>query len=298
VVDDGSKDDSIEKVTKAIDGARYLKLNENRGPAAARNAGAALAKNDVILFADSDVVFEGDTISRVRKRFDEDASTVALCGEYDLEPVVKTFSAKFKAVMARSWIPTGGRITVFVARLGAIRKKVFDELGGFDESIRTASTEEWEFGRRLIASGRSIAYDPSITVKHHFQSFAKQVKLFFHRSFMWFFVFRKYGKFDNTCTTPLLAAAQIVGFSSVIFLALSVWKAAFMVAAAAALVAYIFMNTRFFKLAFAQEGPLFCLASLPLLLILSCSIVLGTTWAAVRSLIRPARRYSDNLKEH
>jgi GT2 family glycosyltransferase len=282
IVDDGSSDDSIRRIVEKNNPATYIRLNENRGPAAARNIGAKLAKNDILLFLDSDVVLNRDTLSKITEKFNKDSPVKILCGEYDFEPENRSFFTRFKAIMARSWIPGGNTITVFVARLGAIRKDIFNKLGGFDEGIKTASSEEWEFGRRLINAGFTINYDPAITVKHHFPTFKRQMILFFHRSFMWLHVFRKSGKFDNTCTTPIQAVAQICGFLAVFFMIISVFRISAIFMSLFFLLLFITMNIRFFKLAFMREGLIFTLLSLPPALILSCSIVFGGLWAACR----------------
>lgn len=280
-VDDGSATGSVKDVVESSGIARYVRLDKNSGPAKARNEGARLSKGDIVLFVDSDVIFYPDTFSKIKQRFEREPLLGVLCGEYNYEPENKSFSTKFKAIMAQSWIPRDDKITVFVARLGAIKKSIFNDLGGFDDTIKTASSEEWEFGRRLIAAGITINYDSTIMVRHHFPLFRRQVGLFFHRSYMWIGVFRKYGKFDNTCTTPLAATTQIVGVLSMLMFALSIFFANLISAALILMMLFVVMNMRFFKLAALREGILFALFSLPLMLILSCAIVAGSTWGII-----------------
>ena len=281
VVDDGSTGDSVKDTTAGYAFARYTRMGTNSGPAAARNEGARLAKNDILLFLDSDVIVNSDTISKIRDAFRKDISITALCGEYDIEPANPSFAARFKALMARSWIPKEDRITVFVARIGAIRKSVFETMGGFDAGIKTASIEEWEFGRRLINNGYTIRYDPAIAARHHFPDFGKQLKLFFHRTFMWFYVFKRYGGFDNTCTTPGLAITQVFGSLTALFLLLSIVNMYFLYPAAGLLTLFMIGSRRFFRLTLEREGLIFTLGSIPLGLVLACSIVLGGVMGAL-----------------
>ncbi len=284
VVDDNSRDDSIRKVVEESNFAIYVRLEQNSGPAKARNIGAKLAKNDVLLFLDSDVILNRETLAKINKKMESDNSVKVICGEYDVEPENSSFSTKFKALMVRSWLPPGDSTTVFLTRVGAIKKEVFSKLGGFNDDIKTASVEDYDFGRRLMNAGIKMHYDPSITVRHHFPGFMKQVRLFFHRSFMWIHVFRKSGKFDNTCTTPAQAVAQVCGFLTVFFMIMSAFKISFISIGLFFLILFIVTNAKFFKLSFMKEGLIFTLFSLPAALIISCSIVLGGLWAACRVL--------------
>jgi GT2 family glycosyltransferase len=49
----------------------------------------------------------------------------------------------------------------------SVRKQVFDDLGGFDESFRRQGVEDDEFSRRARASGRRMYLDASEFVLHN-----------------------------------------------------------------------------------------------------------------------------------
>ena len=66
VVDDGSSDDTEGVVARLADPrVRYLRLPENRGLPAARNAGIAIARGEYVAFQDSDDVWAPDKLARV-----------------------------------------------------------------------------------------------------------------------------------------------------------------------------------------------------------------------------------------
>ncbi|MFH1996751.1 MAG: glycosyltransferase [Candidatus Omnitrophota bacterium] len=280
IVDDCSREGSLRDVVAESGFARYIRLEENSGPAAARNAGAKAAGNEILLFVDSDVVFNPDTLSRIREKF-KDPAVEIFGGEYDVEPANPTLATRFKSVMVRSWIPPGNTVTVFLTRLGAIKKSLFESAGGFDVGLRTASVEDYELGRRLMAEGHTIHYDPAVMVKHHFPTFRNQIKLFFHRSFMWMYIFKKHGKFDNTCTTPLLGISQLCAFFAVLLLPGSFFQIDFLYGSLGMLILFLATNARFFVLTTRYGGPLFTCAAIPMAVVIACSIVAGGAWGAV-----------------
>lgn len=292
VVDDCSREDSIKKVVDGYGFARYIRLDKNSGPAVARNMGAKAAVNDILIFVDSDVILNEDTFPRIREKFEKDDSVEIWGGEYDIEPANPSISTKFKSLMVRSWCPKGNTVTVFLTRIGAIKKNIFEKFGGFDTNLKTASVEDYELARRLMKAGYTIYYDSSITVKHHFPSFRRQLKLFFHRSFMWMYIFRKHGELDNTCTTPLQGVVQLCGFFTVIFFVLSIMQIKFFAVFLFFLGLFILTNSRFFILTFKHEGLIFTLKAVPMALAISCSIVIGSAWGAAYYFL-----YKESSKE-
>ena len=285
VIDDCSREYFVRDVTEKSGFARYIRLESNSGPSTARNIGAKNAKNAILIFVDSDVVFNSDTISKVRDVFNKNKTIEVFGGEYDIVPANPSIATKFKSIMGRSWCPTGGVTTVFLARFGAIKKRVFDELGGFNADLKTAAVEDYELGRRLTDKGYTIYYDPTVTVKHHFPAFKKQVKLFFDRAFMWVYILKHYKRFDNICTTPALGLTQVCGFASVSLFIASLIKPVFICPALSMLVVFILMNMRFFKLTMKNEGAIFTLLAVPMALIVASSITFGTFFGMVNFFI-------------
>ncbi len=279
VVDDCSPNEGLKKVVSESGFARYIRLDTNSGPAKARNVGGMAAKNDLIIFVDSDVILNQDTLSRIREKF-SDPKVDILGGEYDLEPANPSVGTRFKSLMVASWRPRENYVTVFLTRLGVIKKDIFVKSGGFDTNLTTASVEDYEFGRRLMASGYTMYYDENITVKHHFPSFKKQVKLFFQRAFMWMYAFEKCVKFDNTCTTPTQGLSQLCGFLAILSLVLWPFNSAMGWASVVFLAIFVATNSRFFMLTLKNGGASFAILSVLMALVISCSIVLGAAWGA------------------
>jgi hypothetical protein len=138
------------------------------GPAAARNLGARNASGDVLVFVDADVEVHDDAFALIRKAFDSDPALAAVFGSYDDDPGAPGLVSDFRNLLHHHVHHQGaGSATTFWTGLGAIRRDVFLELGGFDEQrYRHASVEDIELGMRLHERGRQILLEPAIQGKH------------------------------------------------------------------------------------------------------------------------------------
>jgi len=165
VVDDGSTDDSVE-VARSFS-AKVLSTGGRRGPAHARNLGAKTAEGDVLFFIDSDVCVASDTVARVAAHFREDPELAALMGSYDDSPKCKDFLSQYKNLM-HCFVHQSGQqqASTFWSGCGAIRKHVFIEHSGFDESYGRPAIEDIELGFRLFRAKQKLLLDPDVQVKH------------------------------------------------------------------------------------------------------------------------------------
>ena len=168
VADDGSRlGDQVRAVAQEA-GAELVRLDERRGPAAARNAAARNARGDVLVFMDADTSVHPDTLERFARRLCEDPDLDAVMGSYDQRPSAPGVVSRFRNLL-HSFVHhrASPRATTFWAGCGAVRKERFVSLGGFDESFPRPSIEDVEFGLRLTSAGGSIQLDREIQVTHH-----------------------------------------------------------------------------------------------------------------------------------
>jgi glycosyltransferase involved in cell wall biosynthesis len=149
VVDDGSKDDTRERLAVYCDRIRYI-YQENQGLSAARNTGIREARGDYIAFLDSDDAFHPRKLAIQMGVFASDPTlaTVATAAFSCDRPVWET-------------IPDGHvttrRITldeiVLTTRFGPssviTKKACFQSVGDFDTSLR--SVEDRDMWIRLAA---------------------------------------------------------------------------------------------------------------------------------------------------
>ncbi len=165
-VDDGSTDGTAGIAIQ--NGVTIHRLPHRSGPAAARNLGARYAKGDVFFFIDSDVQVRRETINLVIEKFRHNPDISAIFGSYDDDPAEKKFISQYKNLFHHFHHQQAkSNASTFWAGCGAIRKEVFEEVGGFDQ-IRYVrpSTEDIELGYRICKRGRLILLDKDLQVKH------------------------------------------------------------------------------------------------------------------------------------
>ncbi|MGC9327201.1 MAG: glycosyltransferase [Candidatus Hinthialibacter sp.] len=165
VVDDGSSDESGALARRH--GAVVLRLENNQGPAHARNVGAAHAAYDTVLFTDSDVLLPKRSLEKLDARFRESGADAVQGTFSEVCPFANYFS-QYKNLYNRfvlnrlpDWIDT-----TFTS-ITAVKKSAFEDCGGFDANIRGASVEDRTLGRNLIQKGFRIRFDQSLEVVHN-----------------------------------------------------------------------------------------------------------------------------------
>lgn len=163
VVDDASTDGS--RVIAAEFPCRVLAFEANRGPSAARNAGAAAATGDVLFFLDSDIGLAPDVLEVAVRILQRRPECAVVQGIYDWRPLFADSRVEdYKTLCEHFWRRQGvGESDATLFALTAIRRYVFDEVGGFDESLTDG--EDLEFGTRL--PGRYVILTSDEMVGRH-----------------------------------------------------------------------------------------------------------------------------------
>ncbi len=163
VVDDGPGEDTRDVVTgwaAHTDGkgplVTYIPSMGPHGPAAARNHGWRAARGAIIAFTDDDTIARTDWLHNGMRAFGDGVDVV--CG---------------RVVMPLSGTPTDYELDAkhletaeFVTANCFCRRKVLEDLGGFDERFRFAWREDSDLHFRLLEYHAGIVREPNAVMMH------------------------------------------------------------------------------------------------------------------------------------
>lgn len=166
IVDDGSKDNTSEVARKYP--VKYV-FQKNSGPASARNRGFMESSSDIAAFTDSDCIAKPDWIRRLIEGFDSD-DVGAVAGSYDIANPESLLACLIHEEIKWRHSRFGRYIRAFGSYNVAIRRDVFEKIGGFDESYRTASGEDNDLSYRILKAGYQIRFKPDALVAHYHTS--------------------------------------------------------------------------------------------------------------------------------
>jgi cellulose synthase/poly-beta-1,6-N-acetylglucosamine synthase-like glycosyltransferase len=138
VVDDGSTDDTYEKVKKyEKKGVRVIR-QKNAGKGAALNTGIGAASGKLVATMDADSCVTPDVIKELLPYFEDDEGVMAVTPSVKIAPggsVIKEFQRieYLMILFSRKLLSYIDAVPVTPGPFSMFRKKIFDEIGGFDE---------------------------------------------------------------------------------------------------------------------------------------------------------------------
>jgi glycosyltransferase involved in cell wall biosynthesis len=157
VVDDGSTD-RTSSIAEGYGPLLTLVRQENRGLSAARNAGISAATGSVIVLCDSDDFLLPTHVEQAVSLL-EGAPKTWVTSEAMLLPQGE-FNPR-RGVLWAGTVPPGKQLEVmtegnFVSIFSTFPREMFDEVGGFDESLRTC--EDWDLWLRALLAGWRVTF--------------------------------------------------------------------------------------------------------------------------------------------
>lgn len=152
VIDDGSTDDTEEVIQPFLSDQRVqFHRQTNRGQASAKNAGVARSTCDVVAFLDADDLWMPEKLARQMPLFDNPAVGVTFTGQRSIDAdgrPMRTFRrvghSAFRRGRVTRWL---GFENIVPFSASAVRRQLFTECGGFDETLGMGI--DWELWLRL-----------------------------------------------------------------------------------------------------------------------------------------------------
>jgi Glycosyl transferase family 2 len=150
VVDDGSTDDTRERIAAHLDRVRYVR-QDNQGAPAALNAGVRVASGDFISILDADDVYEPERIEATRELAIARPDLEILMTDAYLERDGETLGRFCEYTPFAS---TDQNLAIFercFVAWPAVRRSTLLASGGFDESLPVGY--DWECWIRMLHGG-------------------------------------------------------------------------------------------------------------------------------------------------
>lgn len=192
VVDDGSSDNSVEFVRQNFTDVTVVALEQNRGFGNAANSGFRAARNDYVVNISNDMVVTAGYFEKLFENMVSDrifAVTTRLVGSdgrLQRGRTVPFFVGDFKTWKIFShepevkWGEPDRVYCHFCGAIGLFDKRIFLELGGFDDVFLPFYVEENDLCYRAWKRGFLVLYDPRCWVMHYHQQSGTIL-----RSFKW-----------------------------------------------------------------------------------------------------------------
>lgn len=233
----------------------YHRLAKRGGAARARNEGVRLAKGEIVLLFDSDVLPMSDMVNEKATEFRKNNKLISVTGFPGTVSENMGFGARYKYWRDFAyWHIENDANSFFHFRpaVGAIRRKIFWEAGGYDESYPGATMEDMEFSYRLAHFGK-IVFDPKMVVAHPYGDLLDLVRTYFQRSYYYMELFLKRKQFTGVAMTgheayTIIAAAGILG-GLLIWAIWGIWEIWVIL-----LIIFIYFQKKFLGLVLKKEG--------------------------------------------
>lgn len=191
IVDDGSSEAETSKILDELAKMGHCVVSQpHRGVGAARNAGIRLAKGEFILPLDSD--------DRLRDVYLSDG--VFLLKNNPRLGIVYSDAEYFGERSGRWQIPEFDLLSLirgnFIGGCALFRKKLWEEVGGYDEQMPWTGWEDWDFWLRAACYGAGFVHLAKVGFDYRVRNDSLRLKVHEHASDLDSYIF---GKHEMAC---------------------------------------------------------------------------------------------------
>jgi len=209
---------------------------------------------------DSDVAAHPDLIGRTREVL-ADPAIAAAVGVYDDRPPAPNFVSQYKNLLQR-FVHLQARADgqTFWGACGAMRRDVFDSVGGFDERFTKPSVEDIELGYRVKAAGHRILFSPRLEVTHlkRWTALSLLRSDIFRRAIPWtWLLVRESGIEPDLNVTVASRVTSMLALTTVVALLGAIKWHFLLIVAAVALALFVVMERKLARFFRARRGVWF-----------------------------------------
>jgi GT2 family glycosyltransferase len=185
VVDNGSNDDSVEKTRTLFPEVNLYEAGRNLGFAAANNLAASKISGDFLLLLNTDVILEKDSVSKMLELAKGDDRIAIVAPQllntdgtnqtsYEATPTLLTECTNrslLKRLFPKRYPGKNQALTepvdveTVIGAVMLVRRKAFEEVGGFDESY-FFFFEETDLAVRLRLADWLVKHEPRARATH------------------------------------------------------------------------------------------------------------------------------------
>lgn len=181
VVDDASRDNSLEILKNEFPSVRVLRKTRHDGFGSTVNAGVKEARGDIVVLLNTDVRPEKNFLAPLIKHFDDTAVFGVGCLERSYENGKVMFRGRGEARWEKGFfVHSRGEVnkttTAWVSGgSSAFRKSIWEKLGGMDTLYDPFYWEDIDLSFRARKAGYKILFEPtSVIIHEHEQGIIKQ----------------------------------------------------------------------------------------------------------------------------
>lgn len=172
VVDDGSDDGSVPETLKVLASCGMpatIAIRAHRGQASSRNDALALARGEWIMYLDADDYFYEGALDEAMRQAREASAEVSLLSFLCRDFISPELTPEQAAQLSTNPEP----YRRMLAGCMLTRKSLYDNIGGYNESLPSSETAQWVL--RVRESGAGILDSEFITLarRYHMTNFGR-----------------------------------------------------------------------------------------------------------------------------